>query len=113
MGSDGGGIDLNLDTPDPLLSAIRSENPRLMAADGQFPESRSEKDVLVAEEDMKGFEKETCDDGRECESTDVSKLPEEEAIKNLRERERGRERERERENLVVGAKEEEAKMYTD
>ena len=34
MGSDGGGIDLNLDTPDPLLSAIRSENPRLTAADG-------------------------------------------------------------------------------
>lgn len=27
MGSEGGGIDLNFGTPDPVLSAIRSESP--------------------------------------------------------------------------------------
>lgn len=28
MGKEGGGIDLNLGTPDPVLSAIRSDSPR-------------------------------------------------------------------------------------
>ena len=30
-GIEGGGIDLNLGTPEPVLSAIRSESPRLAA----------------------------------------------------------------------------------
>lgn len=30
MGNEGGWIDLNLGTPDPVLSAIRSDNPRVV-----------------------------------------------------------------------------------
>ena len=32
MGNDGGGIDLNFGTPEPVLSAIRSESPLPEAA---------------------------------------------------------------------------------
>lgn len=51
-GREGGGVDLNLGTPDPVLSAIRSDNPRDLSAAGlsgaATGEARSsEKEVFI------------------------------------------------------------------
>lgn len=89
MGSEGGGRDLNLGTPDPVRSAIRSASPPwptcravvLVLGSSSVPEAkRSEKEVVMngcVEKVKVG-----------CEFAEVSKLPEEEAIKRRRERER-------------------------
>ncbi len=55
MGKEGGGIDLNLGTPDPVRSAIRSDKPRCLfsilvvfGSSISLPEARrSEKDVVM------------------------------------------------------------------
>ena len=52
MGSWGGGSDLNLGTPDPVRSAIRSDSPypeyRVIGFVGSAPEDRrSEKEVFM------------------------------------------------------------------
>ena len=77
----GGGIDLNLGTPDPVLSAIRSDKLRflfsnvvLWASSSLGEARRSEKEVV-----MKGWVEKVKLAG--CELAEVSKLPEEEAIK--------------------------------
>lgn len=87
MGSWGGGRDLNLGTPDPVRSAIRSDNPypefRVGVAIGfvvSAPEDkRSEKEVV-----MNGWVEKVKLLGWEF--AEVSKLPEEEAIRERRER---------------------------
>lgn len=88
MGSEGGGIDLNLGTPHPVRSSMRSDSPRrplsmafVVVGSSSVPEAkRSEKEVVMngcAEKVKLG-----------CEFAEVSKLPEDEAI---REKERERE----------------------
>lgn len=81
MGSEGGGSDLNLGTPDPVRSAIRSDSPpwwltclavAVVLGSSSVPEAnRSEKEVVMngCVEKVNG-----------CEFAEVSKLPEEEAI---------------------------------
>lgn len=85
MGREGGGKDLNLGTPQPVRSAMRSESPRRWvsaAAPSSPPEARrSEKEVV-----MKGWEGKV---KLGYEFAEVSKLPDEEAMKEERERELG------------------------
>ncbi|GMN23501.1 hypothetical protein TIFTF001_000152 [Ficus carica] len=82
MGREGGGKDLNLGTPQPVRSAMRSESPprRVSAAAPSSPPEarRSEKEVV-----MKGWEGKV---KLGYEFAEVSKLPDEEAMKEERER---------------------------
>lgn len=84
MGSDGGGRDLNLGTPDPVLSAIRSPSPLLTAAAEVVVWWLSEVRRLVKEvEDMNGLAANEKDDEEVdcgCEFAMVSKVPEEAII---------------------------------
>lgn len=58
MGSEGGGIDLNFGTPEPVLWAIRSPSPRLTAAivmvglTSEEELRRSEKEVGMKKEEL-------------------------------------------------------------
>lgn len=85
-GSEGGGIDLNLGTLEPVLSAMRSERPparpkvEVVGMASSSAVRRSEKVVVMND----AVEKEK--DGG-CEFAEVSKLPVEEAIKIKNEKE--------------------------
>jgi len=78
MGSEGGWMDLNLGTPEPVLSATRSENPRVVLGSCW---RRSVKEEEEEEElGMKG-----CAEKVKLLADKVSKLPEEEeAMKTQR-----------------------------
>lgn len=94
MGSEGGGIDLNFGTPEPVLWAIRSPSPRLTAAivmvglTSEEELRRSEKEVGMKKEELLLLllvvddEKEKVDVGYEF--AEVSKLPEEVIREKLR-----------------------------
>lgn len=100
MGSEGGVIDLNFGIPETVLSAIRSESsPRpteflpLSPVPPSSPARRSVKEVV-----MNGLEKEKVG----CELAEVSKLPVEEAMREIKAWEKGREREsKKKQNWLV------------
>lgn len=76
-GKEGGGVDLNFGTPEPVLSAIRSDKPPRGLSSLIGEAKRSEKDVV-----MKG-----CVEKVKLlkELAEVSKLPPEDAIRYIEE----------------------------
>lgn len=92
-GREGGGVDLNLGTPEPLLSATRSDNdPLFLSEAGISGEARrSEKEVF-----MNGCVEKVKVVG--CELPEVSRLPEEDAMR-IRKRNENREVEEGNESL--------------
>lgn len=99
-GREGGGMDLNLGTPDPVRSAMRSDRPHGLSAGGLSwvgEARRSEKEVVMngrGEKVKVGWE-----------LAEVSRLPEEDAIRRRRklrgERRRGKVLERERKESLI------------